>query len=161
MKRTKLILSLIVVVVLVAVLACTFTSCLKIGMQEKSVYNRLKQSGATVSYPNSAAPITGWQSQNISIGTIILAVMNGEGQNSGDENESSEEGSSAEIDVVSGSKTLYVFYANDKKSADWIESRCKAYKSENAELCQKWNIYRYEDIVMFGHFELLSIARQY
>ena len=60
-------------------------------------------------------------------------------------------------------QTLYIFYANDKESADWIEEKCKAYKSaeENVETVKGWNIYRYDNIVMIGDYKLLAVARQY
>lgn len=156
--------SIIAVVLLVAVLACTLSACLKIGLKQANVIKRLKDHGATVSYERSSPVISEWQSKGISIKDILLAVMP-EAQevvdgSTLDEDSSDEQGESSES--VSN-ETLYIFYANDKESADWIEDRCKEYKSaeENAEIVKYWNIYRYENIVMIGDYKLLAVARQY
>ncbi len=164
MKNKRTTFFVVSVVLLVALLVCTLTACLKIGMKEENVIKRLKDEGATVTYERSAPMIADWQSKGIDIKDILLAKLEDsqdvvDGANlDADADEESE--SSTDVLVA---KLLYVFYANDKASGDWIEDKCKEYKSaeENAELVKDWNMYRYDNIIMIGDFKLLAIARQY
>lgn len=164
MRSKKVIFSVISVVLLVALLVCTLTACLKIGMKEENVIKRLKDNGATVTYERSAPMIAEWQSKGMDIKDILLAKLDSteevvDGATLDEETSETDE-SAEEAPVL---QILYIFYANDKATADWIEDKCKEYKSaeENAELVKDWNLYRYDNIVMIGDFKLLAIARQY
>ncbi|MBQ9276344.1 MAG: hypothetical protein IJ226_01965 [Clostridia bacterium] len=163
MKNKKTIFSVVSVVLLVALLVCTLTACLKIGMKEENVIKRLKDNGATVTYERSAPMIAEWQSKGMDIKDILLAKLDSteqvvDGATLDTETSDSDEASEAPV-----LQLLYVFYANDKATADWIEDKCKEYKSaeENADLVKDWNMYRYDNIVMIGDYRLLAIARQY
>ena len=165
MKNKKLFLSLIAIVLLAAVLTCTLTACLKIGMKEENLIKRLKNHGASVSYERSSPITPEWQSKGISIKDILLAAYTeGEGEvvdgSTLDEEGDEEEQSSVSVTVR---QTLYVFYCNDKESGDWVEDKCKAYKADeqNGETVKNWNIYRYDNVVMIGDYQLLAVARQY
>ena len=160
MRNKKILFSLIAVVLLVAVMLCSLTACLKIAMKKNNVIKRLSDYGATVSDSKLSSPlITGWQSANIVISDIIQAVLNSESDASvtvgGDDDE----------EGVNTQKILYVFYAGDKASADWIYNKCKEYKEseEHSTECANWGIYTYDNdhIVMVGDNELLAVARTY
>lgn len=157
MKTKKIVFSIIAVVLLVALFGCLLTACLKIGMKEKNVIDRLKKHGAEVSYERSSPVIADWQSNGVSIKDILLAVMQ-DGDNAVD-------GATLDVDTDESEnenkQILYIFYANDKPSADWIEKKCKEYKETNAETCKNWNVYRYDNVVMIGDYQLLAVARQY
>ena len=160
MKTKKLVIS-IIAILLVAVLVCSLTACLKIGMQAENIKSRLEKHGATVKTNLRSAPvIEGWKNgSSVTITNIIYASYTPPTEESDDYSvapENSEENPEQE---------LYVIYCGDKKSADWVEEQCKAYKDaeENADICAGWSVYRYEDdnIIMVGHYLLLAIARQY
>ena len=157
MKNKKLFISIICSILLVAMLACSLTACLKIGIKAENVIKRLEDHGATVKSNLRSAPvIAGWKgSSDADIKNIISAVyvpaLN---------ETSTEEGEDL---TDQETQVLYVLYGGDKKSADWIEAQCKAYLAdeENQEICAHWNVYRYDNVVMIGHYLLLAVARQY
>lgn len=165
MKNKRTLFSVVSVVLLVALLVCTLTACLKIGMKEENVIKRLKDSGAAVTYERSAPMIAEWQSKGMSIKDILLAKLDGTSGEvvdgatlDGSSGEQTEEGETAQVVQL-----LYIIYCSDKETGDWVEDMCKEYKSseENAELVKNWNMYRYDNIVMIGDYKLLAIARQY
>ncbi len=128
--------------VLVAVLAVTLTACLKIGMREKNVVERLEGAGASVAYERTA-PMTLNGQSGYRIGNILHATMVvTEGENEEEQH-------------------LYVYFAQDVRSADWIEGECKSYVKQNGDETAHWITYRFEEVVMVGHFRLVAIARQY
>ena len=162
MKTKRLIISIIAVMLLAAVLVCSLTACLKIGMKSENVVKRLEEHGATVKSNMRSAPvIAGWKNgSSISISNIIYAYYTPAAE--GDETLTTVE---PEGEDEHPEQELYVIYCGDKKSADWVEEQCKAYKNaeENADICANWSVYRYEDdnIIMIGHYLLLAVARQY
>lgn len=160
MKKKKLAIS-ILAILLVAALVCSLTACLKIGMKPENIKSRLEKHGATVKTNLRSAPvIEGWKSgSSVNISNIIYAAYTPPAEESGDYNVTPED------PEETPEQELYVIYCGDKKSADWVEEQCKAYKDaeENADICTGWVVYRYEDdnVIMVGHYLLLAVARQY
>ena len=155
MKTKKNILISIALILLVAVLICSLTACLKIGMKSENVIKRLEEHGATVKSNLRSAPvISGWKSSSDAVITNIISAEYIPELN---------EGEGEEVSADSETQILYVIYCDDKKSADWVEAQCKAYMAdeEHAEECAHWNVYRYDNTVMIGHYRLLAVARQY
>lgn len=144
--RSKRIILIICTVLLAAILAVTLTSCLKIGMREKNVVDRLKDAGATVAYerttPMTPSGTSGYRVGNIVHATMLMTEQHGE-------------------DASETEQHLYIFFAEDMRSADWAEKACKDYVDQNGETLSNWIVYRYEETVMAGYFKLVSIARQY
>lgn len=134
--RTKQKSLIIAVVALMLLLAVSLTGCLKIGMQKKNVIERLEKAGAKVTYEKNT-PMTSDGQKNYKIVDILLAVLEIDGEE----------------------RSVYVVYAGDDKSADWVESRFDEYKG--AEGYESWLVYRYERAVMFGYFKAVAIARNY
>jgi len=138
-KKSVLIIS---VVMTAAILALSLTACLKIGMTENNIEKKLREAGASVSNERTT-PMTVEGQSSHRIGDILLAKL------------AITEGEEAtEAD-------LYVFFAMDSRSADWVVDKCHEYVDANAEVCAKWNVYKYDNVVMCGHYKLLSIARGY
>ena len=149
MKSKKIFLKICTVVCLVALLAAicaALTSCMKIGMQKKNVIDRLNKAGAEIEYLRTT-PITMNGQASYRIGDILLATMTFD-------DVAEEEGSVKE-------ETLYIYFAQDKRSGDWLENVCKEYLANNKDDNPKWNVYRYDEVVMIGHYKILSIARSY
>lgn len=163
MKNKRTLILIVVSVLLVALLTCTFTACLKIGMKAENIKKRLTEYGATVSYERSSPVVVGWQSTSTRIKDIMLAQMplDEEAVDGAELDADSDEEESEPVNP----NVLYIFFCEDKDSMNWVKGKCKSFKEDagNAELCAEWNIYTYDDdyIVMFGHKDLLKVARQY
>ena len=155
--RKKLILS-ISCVLLVCVLLASLTSCMKIGMKQNSIESRLKEVGASISYERTTPMTNG--SKGYSFEDLILS-----------EKSYTYTVDSQEVELT---QQLYVIFCGDDESADFAESACKEYVSKYstdyvADLVSpqdpespklyKWNVYRYDRVVMCGYYELLTIAR--
>ncbi len=145
MSRRKVIFSAVGVMLVAALLAMSLTACLKIGMQEKNVRDRLVKAGAQTSYERTS-PMTAGLS-GYKIGDILLAKL-------------------AVVDNVDGEEveslqSVYVFFTQDSRSADAVEKACKSYMEENSETLVRWNVYRHEEVIVCGHYKLVSIVRQY
>ena len=162
--RKKLILS-ITCVLLACVLLASLTSCMKIGMKQNSIESRLKEVGASISYERTTPMTNG--SKGYSFEDLILS-----------EKSYTYTVDSQEVELT---QQLYVIFCGDDESADFAESACKEYVSKYstdnvADLASeivvvarnppspklyKWNVYRYDRVVMCGYYELLTIARNY
>ncbi len=142
--RTKKTITVICCVLVLVIMALSLTACLKISMKENSIKDRLTKAGAQIENLRTS-PITVDGQSGHSIEDILLAKMLVTDR-VGEEDVEAEE-------------SLYIFFARDSKSAAWVESRCKEYISAN-ELTN-WNVYRYEEVVMCGHYKILKIARTY
>ncbi|MBO4380613.1 MAG: hypothetical protein J5815_00490 [Clostridia bacterium] len=163
MKNKRTLILIVVSVLLVALLTCTFTACLKIGMKAENIKKRLTEYGATVSYERSSPITVGWQSTSTRIKDIMLAQM--------PLDEEAVDGAELDVDADEeesepvNPNVLYIFFCEDKDSMKWVKGKCDSYKSsdDNADLCADWSLYTYDDdyIVMFGHKDLLKVARQY
>lgn len=135
--------------VISALLACvllvSLTSCLKIGMKQNAIESRLKEAGATVSYERTTPMTkgaTGYVFDDLILSTKLYThTVDGQ-----------------ETEVV---EQLYIIFCGNDITADWTETACKTYISDNKSESDKWIAYRYDRVVMCGYYELLSIARNY
>ena len=167
MKKRKVVL-LMICALLVAAVAASFAGCLKIRMTERNIEKNLKDAGAEVSQARTS-PMTP-SGNGYRIGTIMLAYM------------PIADGVSESGEELSHTDVLYVFFAGDEEAADWVEEQCSIYigtrlneESETEPPAEEsepqggeaswdvanWNIYRYDNIVMCGHFKILREARGY
>jgi len=62
---------------------------------------------------------------------------------------------------VEKEESVFVFFTGDTRSADWVQERCKKYVEENVDNISRWNVYRFEEVVVVGYYKLVSIVRQY
>lgn len=124
---------------LISVMTATFTGCLKIGMRKDNIIKRLNDKGYSVSYLSTTDMIKEQQSK-YKIGDIVYACFTNE--------------STAEIYAV------YVYFCLDDKSADFAEQANRGYNDE-AGTYSGWNIYRYDNVVMFGDYRAIAVARNY
>lgn len=149
MKVKRLLSKICTVICLVLLLAaiCTaFTSCMKIGMQEKNIIERLTKAGADIEYMRTT-PITINGQAGYKIGDILLVKM--------------AFSNASEDEDLQVEEMLYIYFAQDKRSGDWLESVCKEYLESHREENPKWNVYRYDEVVMIGHYKILTVARSY
>lgn len=144
MKAKKTV-SIICCLLVLIVVAISMTACLKISMNENSIKDRLTKAGAQIKVERTT-PITKDGQSGYRIDDILLAKLAVTDRVDGED---------VELD-----ESLYVFFASDDSSADWIEKKCKEYVKQNDDLIN-WNVYRYDTIVMCGHYKILSIARSY
>jgi|GEM_PF-870123 len=160
MKTKKFFLKSIILVLCVALLLVSLVACIKIGLKANNVTARLEKHGATVKTGmRSAPPIEGWATEpGVVVSNIIHATYLPEWPT--DEN-----GDGVEVEDASAydQQVLYIIYADNKLSGDWVENACKAYISneENADLTAHWNVYRSDNIILVGDYRLLAVARQY
>lgn len=145
MKKKKLVLS-VLCVALICVLLSSLTACMKIGMRQENVVKKLTESGATIRYERNT-PMTKDGQNDQKLGDLIYSTKTFTETVDGAENE-----------VV---RELYVIFAGNDSSADWAEKRCKDYVSQNAETLEGWETYRYDRVILCGHYKLLAIARGY
>lgn len=138
--KTKKIALTFVCVAMCAILLLSLCSCMKIGMKENTIVDRLQDAGASVRYERSTPMTPIGAGYNLE--DLILATLT--------QGEESEE-----------VWTLYVICAGDERAADWAEESCKKYVADNGEETVGWNTYRYERVILCGHYKLLAIARGY
>ncbi len=145
--------------VLAALIACVFTGCLSIGLKETNVMDRLRDKGAVVTTPRND-PITNDLPREYSKPTTLLATL------------SVPETDPETGEEIANEHRLYIFYCRDNLSAKWVEQRCKDFVIEQKALMDNgdesamdttgWaNVYRRDDVVMMGHYKIMSIARGY
>ncbi len=142
--RTKRTLTFICCALVLIIAALSLTACLKISMKENSIKDRLTKAGAQIETLRTS-PMTVEGQSGYSVDDILLAKMIVVDR-VGEED--------AEVE-----ESLYIFFVRDSKSAAWVESKCKEYVSSN-ELAN-WNVYRYDTVIMCGHYKILTIARTY
>lgn len=158
-RKIILILSTILVV---AILAITFTSCLKIGLQEKNVLKRIEEEGGTYqTLRTSYNPFTEVTYSDYSMKALYLAKM----------------------PIGETIYDVYVLYADDEKSSNWMKEEADTYlsnkKAEEAQLLkdieegrkfienetiydyEHWITYQYDKCVMLGYYEAVAILRKY
>ena len=135
---------LICVILIAGLLGVSLTSCLKIGMRENNVRDRLNEAGVTVKYERTS-PMTSEGQNGYKIGDIMHGTMI-VSENVDDE-------------AVEREENIYVFFAGDIRSADWVENVSKKYVEDNA--LSHWNVYRFEEVVAVGYYKLVAIVRQY
>jgi hypothetical protein len=144
--KAKRIVLIICTVLIAALLGASLTSCLKIGMRENNVRDRLDKAGVTVKYERTS-PMTSEGQSGYKIGDILHGTMIVRENVDGEDVEKEE--------------SVYVFFTGDTRSADWVQERCKKYVEENVDNISRWNVYRFEEVVVVGYYKLVSIVRQY
>ena len=137
MKKKKLVLS-VLCVALICVLLSSLTACMKIGMRQENVVKKLTESGATIRYERNT-PMTKDGQNDQKLGDLIYSTKTFTETVDGEESE-----------VV---RELYVIFAGNDSSADWAEKRCKDYVSQNAETLEGWQTYRYDRVILCGHYK--------
>lgn len=158
----------IVASLLVVVALCfSLAGCLKIRMRERNLETRLQNAGADISHERTAPMLAdGTTQQKSGIGTIIFAFMGVTEYN-------------AELqEDVEHQEMLYILFAKSDEAGDWAEESAKAWLKTQQDLraegqedpngdvaaewdLAKWNVYRFDDVVMCGHYKVLSVARGY
>lgn len=134
--KTKKILRAILLILLTALMSVSLSACLKIGMKRDNLISRLEKAGASVTYERST-PMTEAGQRNYRLDDILLAKVQIDGEE----------------------RHVYVIYCGDDRSGDWVESQFKASKED--EVYADWLVYRYDNVVMFGYFKAVAIARNY
>ncbi len=166
MKNSKRVM-IFISALLVAVLAFSLAGCLKIGMRERNIRQRLEDAGAELSYEKIAPMLRGGTAGQLnSIGTVLGSYMSVKDRNA-DTNEE-----------VEHEDMLYVIFAKTDSAGDWAEDCANAWLDKQLELRQngeedpdgdvkpewaldKWNVYRYDNVIMCGHYQILKVARTY
>ena len=146
LMKHKRILNIICLVLIVTLMSVTLSACLKIGMGKNKIIDRLNKAEVSISYDRTSPMTEGGQNSH-KIGDIV------HGTKSFAKNEDGEE--------IQVTEHLYVFFAGDIRSADWIEEACKTYVNDNADSLDKWNVYRFDEVVAVGYYRLVNIVRQY
>lgn len=144
--KAKRILIFICAAVLIAALSVSLTACLKIGMRENNVLDRLNKAEVTVQFERTS-PMTLNGQNGYDIGDIVHGKKVYTEQVDGQDVEVEQE--------------IYVFFTKNIRSADWAEEVCRKYIEENPETAAHWNVYRYDEVVAIGYFKLISIVKQY
>lgn len=165
MKKRNFIM-ITVCALVVCMLAFSLAGCLKIGMRERNLEARMDKAGATVTHERTAPMLRDGTSAQLSgIGTIMACYMNVSDRDP-------ETGEEFEHEDM-----LYVIYANNDPSAKWAKEAAKTWLeniksilSAGEELpegvdstldYENWNVYDFENLVMCGHYRILSVARGY
>ncbi len=138
--KTKKLTLIITCVAMCLILVMSLCSCMKIGMKKNTIVDKLKDAGATITDERTTpmAPIDA----GYNLEDLILATLK-------------QEGETEEV------WTLYVICTGDERAADWAEDSCKKYINEHSDETVGWNCYRYERIILCGHYKLVAIARGY
>lgn len=164
-KRIFLIILIVVCVLIFCALAFGLT-WFKLSLRERNLEARMDKAGATVTHERIAPMLSGGTSSQLSgIGTILACYMNVPDRDP----ETGEE--------VEHEDMLYVIYANSGDSAKWAKEAAKKWianirtiLSSGEELPESvdstldydnWNVYDFDNVIMCGHFRILSVARGY
>lgn len=142
----KKILVLIASVTLIVVLAFMLTSCLSIGMKKNNIVKTIQDNGLDMSYLRTTPMVDGFGSKGYRFDDFML-VTGAVGESANNE------------DSVENLNKLYIHFAGDDESASWAEEMCKSYL-ENNQL-EKWIVYRFDRVIMIGHYQLVAIIRGY
>ncbi len=166
MRKRKLGL-IIICAALVCVLTLSLTGCLKIGMRERNLQQRLEKAGAEISHQRTAPMFADWSAKQINnIGTILYAYMTVSQYNA-------ELGENTEHQDM-----LYVVFARSDEGAEMAEDAMNKWLDDEKALraageedpsgdiepewdIEKWRVYRYDRVLMCGHWQILSVARMY
>lgn len=136
----KRIIATILIITLLAVLFA-FTGCMKYGMTEHNLTDRLKENGYRVSTGNSLIEYTDPSLKGVQVTNSLL-------------------GDKTENDVY---YFVYVYYCKDTSSADKVEEvmngAIDGIKAENPD--RKYSVYRYENMVLAGDFDSVTAARNF
>lgn len=132
--------TLISICVLVAVLF-TFVGCMKYGMTEHNLTDRLTENGYRVATGKSLVEFSDPTLKGVNVSSSLL----------GDKTED-------EIYYF-----VYVYYCKDSDSADTVEEvmndAIDSMKDENPN--RKYSVYRYENMVLAGDFDSVTVARNF
>ncbi len=150
MKRKAL--TILIALTLCVVLLFSLTSCMKIGMQLNNVVSKLNSNGMSVEYLRTTPMTDGHGILGYVFDEIILTkgIVTDIGASS-----------VVDEDTQEATDKLYIIYAGDEISADWTEEQCQKYLTDNAEEFEKWTVYRFERVIMCGHFQLIAMVRGY
>ncbi len=146
--KTKKLFTITLSIVMICVLALSLCACLKIGLQRDKVITRLQEAGATVEYVRST-PMTAVGQNSHNIGDMLRATAQ----------------------INDQDEVVYIIYANDQDSFEWVKECCETYKADQIEQnpepaegetdYNSWIVYTYDYMVMIGHFRMVAMARSY
>ncbi len=144
--------TILIALTLCVVLLFSLTSCMKIGMQLNNVVSKLNSNGMSVEYLRTTPMTDGHGIQGYVFDEIILT-----------KGVVTDVGVSSIVDESTGtaSDKLYIIYTGDELSADWAEEQCTNYIKDNSEDLSKWIVYRFERVIMCGHYQLIALIRGY
>lgn len=133
---------ILAMILIVAMLSISLVGCLKIAMREDNIKSRISDSGGTFEYLRTLPFDTGGTA-GTRLGTIMRAYV-------------------PKDDTM---RCVIIVFARDTASGDRIEEVCNSaidnktqYAGQNLS---EWNIYRYDNMVMFGDYRAIAIARGY
>ncbi|MCQ2409179.1 MAG: hypothetical protein MJ068_01385 [Clostridia bacterium] len=160
MRKRKALILITALILVTSVLAVTLTGCLKIGLKEKNVKDRIDELGGTYKYERSS-PITGSLNNGHNVTSIILATLT--------------------VDDVE--RQVYIFYCGDDETSNWVKEQADGYLSrmreEEAQLLsdiangikfeefetiydyEHWISYQYDRMVMCGYVKAVAAIRKY
>ncbi len=160
MKRKVLI--TISSLILLVVLVFSLTACLQIGMKKNNIIKKIEDNNMTMNYVRST-PMTldygedGYKFEDFILATGVVTDVQApvEDPNAPELPEGSESVEQNNVD------SLYIHFAKDDESADWAEEQCKKYLEDNKDTLSKWVVYRFDRVIMCGHYQLVAIIRGY
>ncbi len=136
----KRVLTTISIFVLVAVLF-SLVGCMKYGMTEHNLSDRLSENGYRVASGQSLVEFSDASLKGVNVSSSLL-------------------GDKTEDDVY---YFVYVYYLKDSDSADTVEEvmtdKIDEIKAENPD--RKYSVYRYENMVLAGDFDSVTVARNF
>lgn len=149
----KKVLFAVAITLLAVVLATSLVGCLKIGLKKTNVIDRLTADGYTITHGRPPLPIDEELMRTVSTEDTFYAVKS----------------------TNSGTAILYAYYCSNNDSADRLEKLIKEgkykdegtgeetsfvdhYKGTTGKSC---SIYRHDEIIMFGDYDSISLARNY
>ena len=164
MKKT---ISIILSISLIAVLALSMTGCLMVTLRENAILERLAENEYTVMQSNSILPFSDPRMAGLKITKCFSAHKADDTINEQYDNLPSanfEVGVYFMEDSASASKLMTALQEVADKHNKAYEDAISALNSGNAdleELPKRYLVYRYNDIVIFGDWQSVSLVRGY
>lgn len=157
----KKILLIIVSILLVSLLAFSLSACIKLGLKEDAVMDKLTENGYLIKHGKTDVPLDLDKLSKLSIESCFTAYVE-----KIDENEN----------VVTVNK-LYVYYLSDTQSADELESMINGATISTTvdeqekeipfidylaqTLGKRCSYYRNDQVILLGDFESIALIRSY
>ena len=164
MKKT---ISIILSISLIAVLALSMTGCLMVTLRENAILERLAENEYTVMQSNSILPFSDPRMAGLKITKCFSAHKADETVNEQYDNLPSqrfEVGVYFMEDSTSASKLMTALQEVADEYNKAYEDAITALNGGNAdleELPKRYLVYRYNDIVIFGDWQSVSLVRGY
>lgn len=127
--------SIFIVTVLMLIMLCSLSGCMKITLRKDNILSRLKENGYTTAYKQTTEVVKNNEGTH-QVKEIIEATKEEKDKNF----------------------IVTIYNCGSESTAIWVEDLANKYNSENK---LDFEIYRFQDVVLYGDFESLSIARNY